>query len=364
MEQWDLVVAGAGPAGAAAALAALRARPGAAVLLLDRADFPRDKVCGDGLAPHAVDVLAGLGVDPTEGYPEVRDLRVDVVGGAEARGRLPARSYVVPRRVLDARLVEAAQSAGARLVRHRVRSVRTTGEGVVVDDRWRAPVVVGADGASSAVARACGVAPSSRLALAVRGYVPATGAAQRLRLVPRRAVPAYAWEFPVGDGSANTGYGEALPPGGLRRAQLADRLAELLPDAVPGELTGHLLPLSSGRARLGPGPVLLAGDAAGLVNPLSGEGIYYAVESGRLAGEVAVSGVADPGTAYAARLRARLGPHLRATALAASLAARPGVLRAGVRAAARDERAFADLVELALGRGRLTPRLVGGLLLP
>ena len=78
---WDLLVVGGGPAGASAALAAVQARPDARVLLLDRSDFPRDKACGDGIAPHAVDVLAGLGVDAAPDDPPVQRLRLGFVAG-------------------------------------------------------------------------------------------------------------------------------------------------------------------------------------------------------------------------------------------------------------------------------------------
>jgi flavin-dependent dehydrogenase len=107
--------------------------------------------------------------------------------------------------------------------------------------------------------------------------------------------------------------------------------------------------------------VLLAGDALSLVNPLTGEGIYYAVLSGALAGRVAVGGVGDPGAEYRQLLRRELGRHLRHTTVAARLARRRRVVDAGVTAARRDRRAFDDLVELGLGRGLLTGRLLRGL---
>jgi flavin-dependent dehydrogenase len=178
--------------------------------------------------------------------------------------------------------------------------------------------------------------------------------------------PSYAWSFDCGDGTANVGYGEVLtsdrePP---TRALLLQRLEELLPGAGRGGggWRGHHLPLSSSRWTHPDGRVVLAGDAAGLVNPLTGEGIYYAVATGLLAGQAAAADGPDPGAAYRQEVSSLLGGHLRHTALAARLATSGHVLEAGMRAAAREQRVFDDLVELGLGRGRITPRVVRGLL--
>src|SRR3954453_10139429 len=126
MEHWDVVVVGGGPAGAAAATAARRGDPALRVLVLDRADFPRDKVCGDGVAPEALDVLAGLGVDPaalTSGYPPAPRLSLRSPGGAVVQRATQRPSSVVPRAVLDARLLAAARAAGAHFRRSAVRTV-------------------------------------------------------------------------------------------------------------------------------------------------------------------------------------------------------------------------------------------------
>lgn len=362
---YDVVVVGAGPAGAAAALGALRARPTARVALVDRAAFPRDKTCGDGVAPHALDVLRELGVaDVAAGFAPVDRLRLVAPGGAVAAGPFARPARVIPRLVFDGRLVEAAVSAGAELVRHRVRAVELQPDRVILDGRLDGRVVVAADGAGSVLRRAvAGPHPARHTALAIRGYAAARPAApleQRI-VMTAGGWPAYAWSFPIGDGRANVGFGVLLPAPG--RAELLTRLAELVPDepAEPSTLRAHHLPLSAGRARQPAGRVLLAGDAAGLVNPLTGEGIYYAVESGRLAGEAAVTSDGDPGSAYRAALRARLGRHLRHTdALASATRWRP-LVDTGVRAARRPG-PFDDLVEIGLGRGLLTGRLLAALL--
>src|SRR4051794_18657852 len=118
-DTWDLVVVGAGPAGAATALGALVESPGLRVLLLDRADFPRDKCCGDGIAPHVVDVLRSVGVDDVvDGWTPLEHLELSREEQS-VTGRLARPVWVIPREVFDARLVDHAVAAGAVLRRHR-----------------------------------------------------------------------------------------------------------------------------------------------------------------------------------------------------------------------------------------------------
>ncbi|WP_240032836.1 geranylgeranyl reductase family protein [Micromonospora globbae] len=360
-DEFDVVVVGAGPAGSAAALAARRA--GARVLLLDRADFPRDKACGDGIAAHALDVLDELGVpDAVAGYPPLPALRLVGPGGGAVARRLPRPAYTVPRTVFDARLVAAAVAAGAQLRRHTVRRVAQRADRVVLDGEVAARVVVGADGAGSVVRRALGhpVNPDRHLALAIRGYAPALpGPPEQLIVTSGARWPAYAWSFPIGDGRANVGYGEVLRSEPLTRAHLLDRLAALLPDTDPGTVEGlraHHLPLSTHRPPPGRGRVLLAGDALSLVNPFTGEGIFYALLSGLLAGTAAAGSPDRAARRYADTLRRRLGRHLRHSSVAAWLARRRRVVDAAVRAARRDDRVYHSIVELGLGDGRLDVR--------
>ncbi|GAA2877259.1 hypothetical protein GCM10010472_38690 [Pseudonocardia halophobica] len=370
MPGWDLAVVGAGPAGAATALGALHTAPGLRVALLDRADFPRDKACGDGVAPHVLDRLAEVGVTG------LLDDRVPVARLRLARGdrgvdRMMARpSYVVPRRLLDARLVEAACGAGAMLVRHRVRDLAVGHSDVVLDGRHRAAVVVGADGARSVVRRRLGWS-TARTAFALRGYAPVSAGREQAQVIAFGTArqPAYAWSFDRGDGLANVGYGEVLGRGPApTRSELLDRLEELLPGAGRDgtDWKGHHLPLSGARWWPPTGRVLLVGDAAGLVNPMTGEGIYYAVATGLAAGRAAARAITagrpeTAGHCYRRAARAHLLPHLRHTALAARLTRSGAVLDAGLRASARDGRVFDDLVELGLARGRITPTVVRGL---
>ncbi|GAA0949211.1 geranylgeranyl reductase family protein [Kribbella koreensis] len=394
---WDLVVVGAGPAGAAAALGALAVEPGMSVLLLDRQEFPRDKACGDGIAPQVFDLLAEVGVTGVvDDRTPIR--RLSLRRGALGVDRLMERAaYVVPRMVFDERLVLAAVAAGAVLRKQRVGRVEVRPSGVMVDD-VEARMVVGADGAYSLVRRALGIA-GGPVALALRGYAPTPvgRAGQQVIVFGTARQPSYAWSFDRGDGWSNVGYGEQLRDrstgagllrvgrelsaraglvraergrltragvvraerGRLTRAGMLAELERLLPGAGDGgvDWRGHHLPLASWGWRPSGGRVMLVGDAAGLINPMTGEGIYYAVATGLMAGRAAAGALrrasGDAGTEYRRAVKGLLGRHLRDTALAARLTRSGRVLNAGIRASAADQRVFDNLVEIGLADGVL-----------
>ncbi len=366
----EVVIVGAGPAGSVAAVAALRVDPSLRVVLLDRATFPRDKCCGDGIAAQAVDVLATLGMhDVVDGWAPLRRLEL-AVGDVAVDGAMNRDVHVIPRSVLDARLVDHAVRAGADLRRRRVTDLADVDD--LADPGAR--VVVGADGAHSRVRATLAAThhlPAPRRAMALRGYAP-TPAGNRGRQVIRygpRRQPSYAWAFDRGDGLSNVGYGELVDgprvtPQPLTRADMLAQLEELLPGSTDGatDWRGHHLPLSGARWHQPDGACLLAGDAAGLVNPMTGEGIYYAVATGALAGRTAAEAVLagrpeQAGARYRHVVRRLLAPHLRHTWAAGTLSRQPRFVAAGIRAADADQRVFDDLVEIGLGGGRITPRL-------
>ena len=405
---WDVLVVGGGPAGSAAALAVLRSRPALRVLVVDAGGLGRDKTCGDAVAAEAFDLAAGLGVQGlADGHPEVPRLRLVGPAGREV-AHVPGRpARVVPRRVLDERLARAAQAAGAVVVHDRVRSAELvraagrvsdraagralgralaaappepgplTGRGAVQvvgrRDSWSAAVVIGADGVHSTVRRALGLhrnAPT-RTGIALRAYAPDLFGEQLLIGVAE-GWPSYAWSFPIGDGRANIGFGvrlDKLPPG--EPGWLRRRLGELLPGPAAAleedtVRTAHL-PFVTGRVHQPDGPRLLAGDAAALVDPLTGEGIWYALESGRLAGLAAVTALdaGDPASAGALlrrSMRRRLGLHLAlAGAAGAATGARPSLVDLAVYATTADSAAFDDLTRFSLAGGLPGPRLIGRL---
>ncbi|TDO46364.1 geranylgeranyl reductase family protein [Kribbella sp. VKM Ac-2527] len=361
---------GAGPAGACVALGALAVEPSLSVVLLDREDFPRDKACGDGIAPHVLDLLADVGITGIlDDWTPVRRLSLER-GDQLVDREMQRATWVVPRTVFDQRLVDAAVSAGAQLVRHRVRELTVQPDSVLLDESVAAKVVVGADGANSVVRRAVGGRPSPA-ALALRGYAPTPQGrdARQVIVYGEGRQPSYAWSFDRGDGLSNVGYGEALHPKRPHptRADLLAKLERLLPGSTVGgdSWRAHHLPLSGWFWRPRSGRVLLAGDAAGLINPMTGEGIYYAVATGLLAGRAAVAALrsgdgAGAGAAYRRAVRL-LGRHFRHATLAGRLSGSERVLSAGIRAAAADQAVFDDLVTLGLADGHITSTVLRSL---
>lgn len=339
----DVLVVGAGPAGAAAAYHL--ARHGVNVLCADKAAFPREKVCGDGLTPRGVRALLQMGVDPTEpGFVPVEGLRV--YGPTVTLDlpwpkleSLPDYGVVRTRHDLDHILVLRAQKAGATLWE------RTEVMGPLVDDGWvvgatvrhedgepetvRARYVLAADGASSRFAQKAGVrrVASRPLGVAARRYFRSprpqgTYFESWFDLWENGVIlPGYGWIFPVGDGLLNVGAGLLNTTSYFKEIsprRMLDVFIRTLPEEwgidegnAAGEVLSGPLPMGMNRRPLAVPGLLLLGDAGGVVNPFTGEGIAYAIESGEVAAELVHGALASgrPGLAhtYPIELRRRYG---------------------------------------------------------
>jgi geranylgeranyl reductase family protein len=305
VERFDVAVVGAGPAGSTTAYRLARAH--ARVLLVDKARFPRDKPCGGGLTMRAVRQL------PFSVEPVVED-RITRVRCRLRYGRTMVRHadqvlcLMTQRRRLDQFLVEQAAEAGAdfrdgvRVDVESDRSIRVDGEAVAVD------ALVGADGANGTTAKTLGLGGDIVNGVALEGNLPYERLPQddwRGMLVLELATlpGGYGWIFPKGD-HVNVGVGGWGTEGPRLRAHLS-RLCDHYGIRVD-ELTnlrGHRLPMRRARTRFAHGRALVVGDAAGVLDPVSGDGIYEALVSGRLAAEQIL---ADDIPAYEAAVHARL----------------------------------------------------------
>ena len=326
----DVVVVGAGPAGATAARQL--AASGRRVVLLDRSPFPRAKVCGDGLTPRAIAMLERLEVWPRirASATLVRRLETrDLLTGDHRTGPLPSRvddgpahGAVVSRTLLDDALRRAAMSAGAAFVAEaHVRRVTPArrGGGVQVwvttgrDERvYEADVVIAADGASSRVAESTfGSRPGVLRGVAIRQYwkVPTTDAFVICMPLRDRAgdVAGYGWVFPVTVDVANVGVGvlsgrrESVREIYRRFVNRLRAMSQSWRQAVPiGPVEGGALAAGLRRDRVATDGLLFVGDAAGAVNAFSGEGIAQALTSGFVAADAIVS-VQDVGRKLADR---------------------------------------------------------------
>ena len=294
----DVVVIGAGPAGSAAAHF-LSAR-GLDVLLLDRADFPRDKTCGDGLTPRALRALDRMGLTDIGGQ-HVTGYQVVAPNGRATTANV-SDAVVMPRLKLDHLILQHALRGGARFEpKVTVSRVEPVHQGVRVHTEkgpsFDGRVALVGTGAATAVLKRSGVlAHQPRAMLAARAYFDvARDLPPRFQLSFQRApMPGYGWIFPVQERVANVGVG-FLPHGrsGTTAAAMERFTSGIHGLRQVGPLKGYPIRVDFLRAPTFAPNTLLIGEAAGLVNPLTGEGIDYALESGEIAAAHVVRGLSS-----------------------------------------------------------------------
>ncbi|MGN6088127.1 MAG: geranylgeranyl reductase family protein [Actinomycetales bacterium] len=335
----DVVIVGAGPAGSTTAY--YLAQAGLDVVLLEKTAFPREKVCGDGLTPRAVEQLLRMGIDTTPEAGWIRNHGLRIIGGGmrlelpwPELASFPDYGLVRPRLDFDEILASQAVKAGARLYERMsvtgpvvdettgrvtavtAREVDDAGRKTGPERRFSAKVVVAADGNSSRLSLALGLQKRDDrpMGVAVRTYYKTPRhdddwLESWLELWDRSSgkevlLPGYGWIFGVGDGTSNVGLGilnTSSAFGNVDYKALLHRWVESMPaewefneQTMTQPVRGAALPMGFNRQPHYTRGVLLVGDAGGMVNPFNGEGIAYAMESGATAAEVIVSALGRP----------------------------------------------------------------------
>ena len=376
----DAVVVGAGPAGSAAAY--WLANAGLDVALLEKTTFPREKVCGDGLTPRGTRALIDMGIDvsPDAGWVHNRGLRV-IGGGLRLNldwpelTSFPSYGLVRPRSDLDALLANRAVAAGAVLHEQTAvtepvldRAGRVTGVlAKAGPDKepvtYRAPIVLSCDGVSGKLAQQLGLHRNGRrpMGVAVRRYYASPRTHDDyleswlelwdgpMGADDAKLLPGYGWIFGMGDGTVNVGLGVLNSSASFQRTDYRAMLTRWL-DATPeawglrevnatGPIRGAGLPMGFNRTPHYTRGLLLVGDTGGSVNPFNGEGIPYAMESGKLAAQAAVQALGRPSgpqreralASYPAAMAAEWGAYYRLGGVFVKLIGQPAVMRACTR---------------------------------
>jgi len=320
MKHYDAVISGAGPAGCSAAL--FLARRGHHVLLLDKARFPRDKTCGDGVTAKASSLLEEMGV--LEGIrrrcgdlPVFDGVTVSFSPGLLVQGRITpfkgASSHIIPRKELDNSILDCIKEQPSITFLDGTQVIDLIMEGSRVKGvtsskgEYFGRIIIAADGFYSPIAKRLGLLNRQKehLGFAIRAYFSdVEGLTDAIELhYDQSMAPGYGWVFPVGENRANVGVGVITrfrEQRGLKKlfeqfVSTNKFVATRLNHATiePGSLKAWPLPLGSFQGKRGRGNALLAGDAGSFVDPLTGEGIYYALQSGKYAAEAASRALSD-----------------------------------------------------------------------
>ncbi|MBV7363407.1 geranylgeranyl reductase family protein [Actinomycetaceae bacterium TAE3-ERU4] len=371
--QADVLIVGAGPAGASAAH--YLAQLGEQVLLVDKAVFPRDKICGDGLTPAAVNELSLMGVDTSSW---MRNKGLQVVGGGNdikfpwpEQTSLPGYGMARARMDLDHDLVRHAQKSGATLLEGvTVNELITRHDGRVVGARgtrgrgkdterleFRARLVADAGGVSARLATGAGrTALTNRpMAVAARTYFTSPlgdtdWMVSHLELWDGKPgesnlLPGYGWIFPLGNGLVNVGLGSVsstktatkLPYKQIFEAWTANLPAEwgFVPENQQGPLRSAALPMCFNRQPLYADGLVITGDAAGLISPFNGEGIAPALAAGRMLAQTYASACVRPTEhgfdlameGYQTALKQQLGGYYSLGRIFVKLIEKPEIMR-------------------------------------
>lgn len=371
----DVIVVGAGPGGSAAAY--YLAQHGLDVLQLEKTEFPREKVCGDGMTPRSVKQLIKMGVD-IDGPGWLRNRGLRVIGGGTRLeldwpdlATYPEFGLTRTRLDFDELLSARAVAGGVRL------QTNTTVSGPITDAtgrvvgvtatlgkdkqpaEYRAPLVLAADGVSGRFALALGITKREDrpIGVAVRRYYRSEARTnddyleswlelRDGRTGQDRLLPGYGWIFGLGDGRVNVGLGVLNSSTSFGQANYRQMLTDWLastPDDwtmnaeehADGPIRGAALPMGFNRVPHYTRGVMLVGDSGGMVNPFNGEGIAYAMESGELAAEIAAQALArQPGPArermlryYPRELSHRYGGYYRLGGMFVKLIGNPQVMK-------------------------------------
>lgn len=365
-QHYDVAIAGGGPAGSAAAWQAVQT--GAKVIVVDKAEFPRDKPCGDGLTPRAVSFMQKMGLT-AEVAKFHRLNRATIFSPSEwelsfpRRVAMPDHGHGIRRTQLDAMLLDHAARAGAE-VRQSAEVTdaivdddgRVTGLTIKGGDQIRADAVIAADGAYSPVKRALKLESkyNGYSAIAIRAEMSANRPDSDSLDIHLKVsfkgdqLPGYGWVFPLGDGRVNVGVGYVNSYRKWQQINASQLLSEFMATLptdwnlpAVGELQKSKA-LQAWRLPMGftawppwrPG-ILFAGDALGAARPVSGAGISKALESGLAAGESAIAALTNGGpddfSNYEQRVNATWGKQYRRGRLFHRLAGVPAITTAGLK---------------------------------